>query len=150
MNMSNKQTGFTLIEMMIVVAIMAIMSAMLAPTLFNQVSKAEKARTASDIRQIESALKFYRLDNYRYPTQSQGLQALITAPSGSEATSWNGPYLETVSRKTLGNKTTDTQIRVLMARRWRSIPSVPTIPKVVQIPMQIGVAGMSMNEALMV
>ena len=64
MNMSNKQTGFTLIEMMIVVAIMAIMSAMLAPTLFNQVSKAEKARTASDIRQIESALKFYRLDNY--------------------------------------------------------------------------------------
>jgi len=96
--MSNKQTGFTLIEMMIVVAIMAIMSAMLAPTLFNQVSKAEKARTASDIRQIESALKFYRLDNYRYPTQSQGLQALITAPSGSEATSWNGPYLETVPK----------------------------------------------------
>jgi general secretion pathway protein G len=66
--------------------------------LFNQVSKAEKARTASDIRQIESALKFYRLDNYRYPTQSQGLQALITAPSGSEATSWNGPYLETVPK----------------------------------------------------
>ncbi|MDG2145895.1 MAG: type II secretion system major pseudopilin GspG [Porticoccaceae bacterium] len=98
MNMSNKQTGFTLIEMMIVVAIMAIMSAMLAPTLFNQVSKAEKARTASDIRQIESALKFYRLDNYRYPTQSQGLQALITAPSGSEATSWNGPYLEAVPK----------------------------------------------------
>ena len=98
MNTSNKQTGFTLIEMMIVVAIMAIMSAMLAPTLFNQVSKAEKARTASDIRQIESALKFYRLDNYRYPTQSQGLQALITAPSGSEATSWNGPYLETVPK----------------------------------------------------
>ena len=98
MNMSNKQTGFTLIEMMIVVAIMAIMSAMLAPTLFNQVSKAEKARTASDIRQIESALKFYRLDNYRYPTQPQGLQALITAPSGSEATSWNGPYLETVPK----------------------------------------------------
>ena len=98
MNTSTKQTGFTLIEMMIVVAIMAIMSAMLAPTLFNQVSKAEKARTASDIRQIESALKFYRLDNYRYPTQSQGLQALITAPSGSEATSWNGPYLETVPK----------------------------------------------------
>ena len=43
MNMSNKQTGFTLIEMMIVVAIMAIMSAMLAPTLFNQVSKAEES-----------------------------------------------------------------------------------------------------------
>ena len=98
MNMSNKQTGFTLIEMMIVVAIMAIMSAMLAPTLFNQVSKAEKARTASDIRQIESALKFYRLDNYRYPTQSQGLQALVIAPSGSGGTRWNGPYLEAIPK----------------------------------------------------
>ena len=65
MNTTKNQNGLTLIEMMIVVAIIAIMSAMLAPTLFNQVSKAEKARTASDIRLIESALKFYRLDNYR-------------------------------------------------------------------------------------
>ena len=52
MNTTKNQNGFTLIEMMIVVAIIAIMSAMLAPTLFNQVSKAEKARTASDIRLI--------------------------------------------------------------------------------------------------
>ena len=72
MSVKNKQAGFTLIEMMIVVAIMAIMSAMLAPTLFNQVSKAEKSRTASDIRQIESALKFYRLDNYVIPPNPRG------------------------------------------------------------------------------
>ena len=98
MSLKNKQAGFTLIEMMIVVAIMAIMSAMLAPTLFNQVSKAEKSRTASDIRQIESALKFYRLDNYRYPSQSEGLEALVSAPSGSGAGSWNGPYLELVPK----------------------------------------------------
>ena len=98
MSVKNKQAGFTLIEMMIVVAIMAIMSAMLAPTLFNQVSKAEKSRTASDIRQIESALKFYRLDNYRYPSQSEGLEALVSAPSGSDAGSWNGPYLESVPK----------------------------------------------------
>jgi general secretion pathway protein G len=98
MSLKNKQAGFTLIEMMIVVAIMAIMSAMLAPTLFNQVSKAEKSRTASDIRQIESALKFYRLDNYRYPSQSEGLEALVSAPSGSGTGSWNGPYLESVPK----------------------------------------------------
>jgi general secretion pathway protein G len=98
MSVKNRQAGFTLIEMMIVVAIMAIMSAMLAPTLFNQVSKAEKSRTASDIRQIESALKFYRLDNYRYPSQSEGLEALVSAPSGSGAGSWNGPYLESVPK----------------------------------------------------
>ena len=52
MNTTKNQNGFTLIEMMIVVAIIAIMSAMLAPTLFNQVSKAEKARTASDLSLI--------------------------------------------------------------------------------------------------
>ena len=95
MNTTKNQNGFTLIEMMIVVAIIAIMSAMLAPTLFNQVSKAEKARTASDIRLIESALKFYRLDNYRYPSQAEGLEALVSAPSGA-ASSWNGPYLESL------------------------------------------------------
>ena len=149
MNMSNKQTGFTLIEMMIVVAIMAIKSAMLAPTLFNQVSKSEKARTASDIRQIESALKFYRLDNYRYPTESQGLQALVIAPSGSGGLVGMDPTLK-LYRKTLGNKTTDTQTLVLMASQWRYLLLVPIIPRVVQIPMQIGVAGMSMNETLMI
>ena len=42
----------------------------------------------------QSALKFYRLDNYRYPTQSQGLEVLVSAPSGSTAAKWNGPYLE--------------------------------------------------------
>ncbi|MDC3105841.1 type II secretion system major pseudopilin GspG [Gammaproteobacteria bacterium] len=94
----NSQSGFTLIEMMIVVAIIAIMSAMLAPTLFNQVNKAEKARTASDIRQIESALKFYRLDNYRYPSQAEGLEALVSAPSGASAGSWNGPYLDSLPK----------------------------------------------------
>ena len=43
---------------------------------------------------VENALKFYRLDNFRYPTQSQGLEALVTAPAGSE--NWNGPYLDAV------------------------------------------------------
>ena len=51
-------------------------------------------RVVSDIRQIESALKFYRLDNYYYPSQSQGLEALVSVPSGSIAAHWNGPYLD--------------------------------------------------------
>jgi len=72
MRVISKQSGFTLIEVMIVIAIMGLMIAAIAPDLFRNVEKAEKTRVASDIRQVESALKFYRLDNYRYPTQSQG------------------------------------------------------------------------------
>ena len=94
MKTPSKQSGFTLIEVMIVIAIMGLMIAAIAPDLFRNVEKAEKTRVASDIRQIESALKFYRLDNYRYPTQSQGLEVLVTAPSGSASAKWNGPYLE--------------------------------------------------------
>ena len=91
---SNKQAGFTLIEMMVVVVVIALLGAMIGPTLFKKVQQAEQTRVAQDIRVIESALKFYRLDNYRYPTQSQGLEALITNPGGLE--NWNGPYLEKV------------------------------------------------------
>ena len=91
----NVQKGFTLIEIMVVVAVIALLGAMIGPTLFNKVQQAEETRVAQDIRAIESALKFYRLDNYRYPTQSQGLSALLSAPSGSEDR-WNGPYLESM------------------------------------------------------
>lgn len=88
----NKQAGFTLIEMMVVVVVIALLGAMIGPTLFKKVQQAERTRIAQDIRVIEGALKFYRLDNYRYPKQSQGLDALMTNPGGAD--NWNGPYLE--------------------------------------------------------
>ncbi|MAR32427.1 MAG: type II secretion system protein GspG [Porticoccaceae bacterium] len=88
------QGGFTLIEMMVVVVVIGLLAAMIGPRLFNQVEKAQKIRIKQDIRAIESALKFYRLDNYRYPTQSEGLEALINPPSSAER--WNGPYLEDI------------------------------------------------------
>ena len=93
MAIRKKQRGFTLIEMMVVVVVIALLGAMIGPTLFNKVQQAEETRVAQDIRVIESALKFYRLDNYRYPSQAQGLDSLITAPS-SGADKWNGPYPE--------------------------------------------------------
>ncbi len=91
--LKKSQTGFTLIEIMVVVAVIALLGAMIGPTLFNKVQQAEETRVAQDIRAIESALKFYRLDNFRYPTQAQGLDALITPPAGA-ADRWNGPYLD--------------------------------------------------------
>ena len=92
MVVNKKQAGFTLIEMMVVVVVIALLGAMIGPTLFKKVQQAEQTRVAQDIRVIESALKFYRLDNYRYPTTSQGLGALISNPGGLD--NWNGPYLE--------------------------------------------------------
>ncbi len=90
-----RNRGFTLIEIMVVVAVIALLGAMIGPTLFNKVQQAEQTRVAQDIRAIESALKFYRLDNYRFPTQTQGLDALMSAPDSNNA-NWNGPYLESV------------------------------------------------------
>lgn len=89
-----KEKGFTLIEIMVVVVVIALLGAMIGPTLFNKVRQAEETRVAQDIRAIDSALKFYRLDNYRYPSQSEGLDALMTAPESAD--NWDGPYLEDV------------------------------------------------------
>ena len=76
MSSKRAQKGFTLIEMMVVVVVIGLLAAMIGPRLFNQVEKAQRVRIKQDIRAIESALKFYRLDNYSYPSQSDGLEAL--------------------------------------------------------------------------
>ena len=93
MTNSRKNRGFPLIEMLVVVVVIALLGAMIGPTLFSKVQQAEETRVAQDIRVIESALKFYRLDNYRYPSQAQGLESLIKPPA-TGADKWNGPYLE--------------------------------------------------------
>lgn len=90
----SKQAGFTLIEMMVVVTVIALLIGMIGPMVFNQVEKAQHTVVKQDIKTIESALKFYRLDNFRYPSQAEGLEALINPPADNN--NWNGPYLETL------------------------------------------------------
>src|SRR3989338_9364856 len=76
--------GFTLIELMIVVIIIAALSAMVVPRLSNRSEQAKLAVAEADITSnIGLALKLYKLDNGRYPTTSQGLNALLTKPSSS-------------------------------------------------------------------
>ena len=88
--------GFTLIELMIVVIIIAALAAMVVPRLGSRSEQAKVAVAEADINaNIGLALKLYKLDNGRYPTTSQGLKALLQKPTSSPIpTNWNGPYLE--------------------------------------------------------
>jgi len=81
MNLNN-QHGFTLIEILIVVVILSILAIAVVPQFLDQPAKARVARAQSDIQSLNKALSLYKLDNYNYPSTSQGLQALTSKPSG--------------------------------------------------------------------
>lgn len=72
--------GFTLIEVMVVVVIMGILAALIVPKIMSRPEQARMVKVKQDILAIESALDLYKLDNGRYPTTDQGLQALVTKP----------------------------------------------------------------------
>ncbi len=88
--------GFTLVEIMLVVIIIAALSAMVVPRLAGRSDQAKRSVARSDIdTNIATGLKLYEMDNGNFPTTSQGLKALRVKPTGSpEARNWNGPYLE--------------------------------------------------------
>jgi len=76
-----KQSGFTLIEIMVVVAIIAILGATVVPLIMDRPNQARVVRAQTDIQNFSAALDLYRLDNFNYPTTEQGLQALVEKPS---------------------------------------------------------------------
>lgn len=91
----NKVSGFTLIEVLVVVVIMGLLIGLIGPNVIGQVDKARVTTAKADMSTLSSALDMYRLDNNVYPTTDQGLEALVTKPEGSPAPrSWNpGGYL---------------------------------------------------------
>ena len=103
----DKESGFTLVELMVVIVILGILATIVAINVIPFGDRARTTRAKSDIASIEAALDAYKLQNDQYPTTQQGLQALVTAPEGADAAKyqrggyikklpvdpWNRPYL---------------------------------------------------------
>ncbi len=84
------QAGFTLIEVMVVIVILGILSALVVPNVLHKAADARVAAAKSDLAAIGQALDMYKLDNSTYPSTDQGLEALVSKPSGSpEPRNWN-------------------------------------------------------------
>jgi len=99
------RAGFTLIEVMVVVVILGILAAIVVPRIMDRPGEARATKARNDLRAIESALNLYRLDNFRFPTTEQGLQALVEKPSGRpEARNWrDGGYMDRIPTDPWGN-----------------------------------------------
>jgi general secretion pathway protein G len=82
------EQGFTLLEIMVVVVIIGLLAALVVPRYMGQVDTANVNRAKGDIRGIETALNLYRLENFRYPSTTEGLQALVTNPGETVAPNW--------------------------------------------------------------
>ena len=97
--------GFTLIEIVIAVAILAILAAIVIPRVAGRVDDARIARGKSDVQALVTALNLYKLDNYQYPSTEQGLEALVAEPGGQpEARNWKqGGYIDRLPKDPWGN-----------------------------------------------
>ena len=88
-------SGFTLIEILVVVVILGILAAIVVPRVMQRPAEARITRVKQDLQGIATALNLYKLDNFRYPGNEQGLQALVSKPAGQpDAPNWKGPYLD--------------------------------------------------------
>ncbi|MDE2461667.1 MAG: type II secretion system major pseudopilin GspG [Gammaproteobacteria bacterium] len=81
MRIRQQLSGFTLIEVMVVVVILGILASIIVPKIMDKPDEARIVKAKQDIRAIQSALEMYKLDNFVYPTTDQGLQALVTKPT---------------------------------------------------------------------
>jgi general secretion pathway protein G len=90
-----EQRGFTLLEIMVVVVIIGLLAAIVVPNFIGNIDTAAVNRARQDIRGIETALDLFRLDNFKYPSTEDGLEALVTNPGEDAAPNWKS-YLRRV------------------------------------------------------
>ena len=87
-----KISGFTLVELLVVLAILGMLAALVGPQVLNQLGGAKSKSAAIQIRDFEQALELYKLDVGRFPSSNEGFNALVRQPSSAKG--WNGPYLK--------------------------------------------------------
>jgi general secretion pathway protein G len=96
--------GFTLLEIMVVVVILGILAALVAPNVIRRIDDANVTKVKQDIRALETALNLYRMDNFRYPTTEQGLEALVKQPNDPNIRNWKpGGYVRSLQKDPWGN-----------------------------------------------
>lgn len=100
----SQMRGFTLIEIMVVMVIIAILAALIGPQILGRVDEARVTKAQSDIRTLGTALDLYRMDNYTYPSTDQGLRALVEKPADPNVRNWKaGGYVQKLSKDPWGN-----------------------------------------------
>lgn len=99
---SKIESGFTLLEVMVVIAILGLLAALIVPNIMGQSEQAKVKLSKTNMAGIANALDLYKLDNHKYPTTAQGLEALVKQPSNTP--NWNPVgYLKSVPEDSWGN-----------------------------------------------
>ena len=102
---NKQQAGFTLMEILIVVVILSILAVAVVPQFMDKPDQARVAKAKTDVSSLNTALSIYKMDNFTYPSSSQGLQALVQKPSGTpDAKNWNpNGYIQKLPKDPWGN-----------------------------------------------
>lgn len=106
MQHTNRQTGFSLIEIMVVVVIIGLLASIVAPMVLDRADEARVNKVKADFKNIQTALNLYRIDNYVYPSSEQGLDALVNKPTLSPVPrNWRSSgYLDQLPNDPWGSK----------------------------------------------
>ncbi len=100
---NNRQTGFTLVEIMVVVVIIGILAATIIPQFIGTTQDAKVSAAKAQIAELESAVERFYIHMDRYPTTEEGLNVLVNPPSGDDARNWRGPYIKLLRNDPWGN-----------------------------------------------
>ena len=89
---SRRAAGFTLLELLVVILIIGLLTGIVAPRFLSQIGRSETVTAKAQINAFDKAVEAFRIDMGRYPTDAEGLAALVSAPGGDAR--WRGPYLK--------------------------------------------------------